>query len=68
MKMKNIFMNEKELNVKVGDTVAVQGNRGKVLEVLKTADATFVRVHFSGSLAAWGQYQDKIYGDYVVLK
>lgn len=80
--MYNRLMAEKEINVKVGDTVAVQGNRGTVTEVLKHFDTewngkeyakvegsegTYVRVHFTGELANWGQYQDGVYGGYTVL-
>ena len=65
--MKNIFMNAKELNVKIGDKVAVQGNRGIVTEVFKTEDRTDVRVHFTDALASWGQYQDGVYGMYEVI-
>lgn len=80
--MKNIYMEEKELNVKVGDTVSVQGNRGIVTEVLKgydvewngseyvkvaDSDYTNVRVHFTGELASWGQYQDGVYGGFAVI-
>ena len=80
--MYNKFMAEKELNVKVGDTVMVQGNEGTVTEVFKNhdtewngkeyvkvegSDSTSVRVHFTGELASWGQYQDKVYGGYAVI-
>ena len=66
--MYNKFMKEKEINVKVGDRVAVQGNRGTVTEVIKVSDAwTGVRVHFEDDLAEWGQYQDGVYGGYTVL-
>lgn len=66
--MYNKFMNEKEINVKVGDRVAVQGNRGVVTEVVKVSDVwTGVRVHFEGELANWGQYQDGVYGGYEVI-
>ena len=66
--MYNKFMNEKEINVKVGDRVAVQGNRGTVTEVIKVSDAwTGVRVHFEGEMAEFGQYQDGVYGGYTVL-
>lgn len=81
--MKNIYMKERELNVKVGDLVAVQGNRGIVTEVLKgfdtewngkeyvkieNSDYTNVRVHFTDELAKWGQYQDGVYGGYTVIE
>jgi hypothetical protein len=80
--MKNIYMEEKELNVKVGDRVCVQGNEGIVTEVFRGyskewngkeyvkaegSDYTDVRVHFTGELARWGQYQDGVYGGFVVL-
>lgn len=80
--MYNKFMNPKEINVKVGDRVAVQGNRGVVTEVLKGHDTewngseyvkvdgtdyTHVRVHFEGELANWPQYQDGVYGGYEVI-
>lgn len=81
--MYNRLMNERELNVKVGDEVNVQGNRGIVTEVLKTvetewngkeyvtiegSDSTSVRVHFTGDLASYGQYQDNVYGGFTVVK
>ena len=81
--MYNKFMEEKEINVKVGDKVSVQGNRGIVTEVITGMDKewngkeyvdvpgseyTYVRVHFDGELAKWGQYQDGVYGGYVVIK
>ena len=80
--MYNKFMNEREINVKVGDKVAVQGNRGTVTEVFKGCDTkwngneyekiegtkwTNIKVHFDGELANWGQYQDGVYSDYTVL-
>lgn len=71
--MLNILLEEKELAVKVGDTVAVEGNRGKVTEVIKGKidtgeDYTNVRVHFTGELANWGQYQDGVYGCFTVIE
>lgn len=75
-------MDHKELNVKVGDKVSVEGNKGIVTEVLKgfdtiwngnkyekveNSDYTSVRVHFTGDLANWGQYQDRVYGGYKVI-
>lgn len=65
--MYNKFMNEKEINVKVGDKVAVQGNLGVVTEVFKDIDSTSVRVHFEDELANFGQYQNGIYGGFTVL-
>lgn len=80
--MYNKFMNDKEINVKVGDRVSVQGNRGVVTEVIHgfdwgwngkeyvkvpNSDFTNVRVHFDGELAKWGQYQDGEYGGFTVL-
>lgn len=79
--MYNRLMKEKELNVKVGDLVLVQGNEGTVTEVLHTietewngkeyvkvegSETTSIRVHFTGELANWNQYQDGIYGGYTV--
>ena len=81
--MYNKFMAEKELNVKVGDEVAVQGNRGTVTEVyrgygtvwdgdrytrVEGSEYTNVKVHFTGELAEYGQYQDGVYGDYTVIE
>ena len=81
--MYNRLLKEKELKVKVGDKVMVQGNPGTVTEVLKGHDTewngkeyakvpdseyTRVRVHFTGELAAWGQYQDGVYGGFTVVK
>jgi len=80
--MYNKFMNEKEINVKVGDKVAVFGNLGVVTEVFKNIDkewngkeyvevegteSTSARVHFEDELANFGQYQDGIYGSFTVL-
>lgn len=74
-------MKAKELNVKVGDKVVVQGNEGIVTGVfhnvnkewngkeyvaIKDSESTSVRVHFTGDLARWGQYQDGVYGGYIV--
>lgn len=36
--MYNKFMEEKEINVKVGDRVSVQGNKGTVTEVFHSID------------------------------
>lgn len=81
--MYNKFMNEKELKVKVGDKVAVQGERGIVTEVFHNFDtewngkeyvkvanseSTAVRVHFEGELASWGQYQDGVYGGFAIIE
>lgn len=81
--MYNKLMDSKELNVKVGDKVSVQGNRGVVTEVIKGhhtewngseyvkvdgSEYTNVRVHFECELARWGQYQDGVYGGYVVIE
>lgn len=80
--MYNKFMNDKEINVKVGDRVSVQGNHGVVTKVIKGVEKewngkeyvlvagkefTNVRVHFDGELAKWGQYQDGEYGGFTVL-
>mgnify|MGYP006992071463 CR=1 FL=1 len=80
--MYNKMMNDKEINVKVGDRVSVQGNRGIVTDVIHgvekewngkeyavvpNSEFTNVRVHFDGELAKWGQYQDGEYGCYTVL-
>ena len=81
--MYNYLMNEKELNVKVGDKVMVQGNEGIVTEVFHTTDTrwngteyeevkgsegTSIRVHFTGELAKWGQYQNGTYGGFTVIQ
>ena len=81
--MYNHLMAEKEINVKVGDRVSVQGNEGIVTKVIRTSDtewngseyvvvpdteSTTVRVHFTGALAEWGQYQDGNYGGYTVIE
>lgn len=80
--MFNKFLNAKELNVKIGDRVSVQGNEGIVTEVFRGihkewngkeyveapgTEYTQVRVHFGGELAKWGQYQDGVYGGFVVI-
>ena len=81
--MYNRLMSKKELEVKVGDLVSVQGNKGIVTEVFHTTDtewngkeyvevegseSTSVRVNFTGELAKWGQYQGGIYGGYEVIE
>lgn len=81
--MYNRLMSKKEIEVKVGDLVSVQGNKGIVTEVFHTTDtewngkeyvevegseSTSVRVNFTGELAEWGQYQDGIYGGYSVIE
>lgn len=81
--MYNRLMSKKEIEVKVGDLVSVQGNKGIVTEVFHTTDtewngkeyvevegseSTSVRVNFTGELAKWGQYQDGIYGGYEVIE
>ena len=81
--MYNKFAEAKELNVKVGDKVSVQGNKGIVTEVFRGHDSewngteyakvsgteyTNVRVHFTGELANWGQYQDGVYGGFEVIE
>lgn len=83
MVMYNKFMDEKDLKVKIGDKVAVQGNRGIVTEVFHTikkewngseyvdvagTESTSVRVHFEGELAHWGQYQDGVYGGFTIVE
>ena len=65
--MYNKFLDAKELNVKIGDKVLVQGNKGIVTDVIQDADTTDVRVHFTNELAMYGQYQDKIYGIFKVV-
>ena len=80
--MFNKYMQERELNVKVGDEVSVQGNAGIVTEVIKSiktnwngnryveiagTESTSVRVHFSGNLAGT-VFQDGVYGGYIVTK
>lgn len=80
--MYNKFMRAEDLAVKVGDTVMVYGNKGIVTEVFHDIDtewngkeyveiagteSTAVRVHFTGELASWGQYQDKFYGGFAVV-
>ena len=80
--MYNKMMNDKEINVKVGDRVSVMGNRGIVTEVIHGVDKewngkeyavvpnsefTNVRVNFVGELARWGQYQGGTYGGYIVI-
>lgn len=81
--MYNKFMSEKELNVKVGDKVLVQGNEGIVTEVYHNIDkewngreyvevegseSTSARVSFINDLANWGQYQDGVYGGFTVIE
>ncbi len=66
--MKKIYMDEEALNVKVGDTVVVQGNVGTVTEIYEDAEVLNVRVHFVGELRNWGQYQDGMYGGFAVIE
>ena len=81
--MYNKFLAKNELEVKIGDTVSVMGNEGTVTEVIRGfekewngaeyvkkpgTERTSVRVHFTGELAAWGQYQDGVYGGFRVIK
>lgn len=81
--MYNKLMDAKELNVKVGDLVVVQGNKGIVTEVyhsvktewngteyveIEGTESTSVKVHFTGELATWGQYQDGVYGGFTVIE
>ena len=81
--MKNTLMNARELNVKIGDKVSVQGNKGIVTDVfhnidtewngekyvkVKDSESTSVRVHFIGELASWKQYQDGVYGDFTIIE
>ena len=69
--MLNRFMKDRELNVKVGDRVKVQGESGTVLRVFRGCNAdeeyTNVQVHFDGELAHWGQYQDGVYSHFTVI-
>lgn len=79
--MYNKFMDAKELNVKVGDRVAVCGWRGTVTEVLRGSvtewngteyvkvpgkEYTHVKVHFDDN-GIGAQYQNGIYGGYTVI-
>ena len=69
--MYNRFMRAKEINVKIGDNVEVQGHPGTVTEVIRgitktNEDFTEVRVHFTDHLANYGQYQDQVYGGFEV--
>ncbi len=81
--MYNKYLGQRELEVKAGDVVSVQGNVGTVTEVIKSikkewngaeyievpgTESTSVRVHFTGELAAWGQYQDEVYGGFHVIE
>lgn len=51
-------------NIKVGDKVAIIGERGIVTEVIKGLDGkTYAKIHFKGDLENWMQYQDKFYRD-----
>lgn len=79
--MYNKFMDEKEINVKVGDRVNVQGWIGTVTEVFHSinkewngkeyvevpgTESTTVTVHFDDA-GIGGQYQDGHYGGYWVI-
>lgn len=82
--MLDCFLGERELKVKVGDRVSVQGHRGIVTEVfhyvkkewngreyvpIPGKEGTDVKVHFGSDdeLSKWGQYQDGVYGGFVVI-
>lgn len=65
--MFNKFLDEKELNVKPGDIVSIQGNEGIVLKVYRVNESTDVKVHFTGPISIYKQYQDKIYGGFKVI-
>lgn len=73
--MYNRFMKPKELNVTIGDRVAVHGYYGTVTEVFKGVDAenepyTDVRVKFDANelISSWGQYQNGVYGCFTVIR
>lgn len=82
--MFNKFMNEKEINVKVGDRVVVQGYKGTVTEVfhgikkewngteyveVAGTESTTVQVHFDENYdIAKTAYQDGHYGGYEVIE
>lgn len=74
--MYNRFMKTKELNVTIGDRVSVNGCYGTVTEVFKGVDAennepyTSVRVKFDANeyISSWGQYQNKVYGCFAVIR
>lgn len=74
--MYNKFMKPSELNVTIGDRVAVNGYYGTVKQVFKGIDAennepyTNVRVRFDDNepIAKFGQYQNGVYGCFTVLR
>lgn len=50
--------------VKIGNKIAINGERGIVTEVIEGLDGkTYARIHFEGDIANWMQYQDKFYRD-----
>lgn len=70
---------QEQINVEVGDVVSIQGNIGKVTEVIRGKvkmkshphygkEYVDVRVHFSGYLSEFGQYQDQVYGLFYIEK
>lgn len=70
---------QEQINVKVGDVVSIQGNRGKVIEVIRGKvkmkshphygkEYVDVRVHFDGYLSEFGQYQDQVYGLFYIVE
>lgn len=68
--MKNSMMNEKELNVKIGDRVAVSGYRGTVIDVYQDKEKTNVRVVFDkdSSISTYGQYQGGWYSGFEIVE
>lgn len=81
--MYNKFMNEAQLNVKVGDRVNVHGYTGTVTKVIKGFSIewngteyvgnpdkayTNIQVHFDNVKEIGYQYQDGQYGDFAYLQ
>lgn len=60
------------LKVKVGDKVLFMGNEGIATEVFENPEwdpmkRTWAKIHFTGDLAEFAQYQDKTYTGFKVL-
>jgi hypothetical protein len=56
--------------VRVGDRIAICGERGIVTEIIEGLDGNrYARIHFEGDVANYGQYQDKTYriGTFTIL-
>ena len=50
--------------VRTGNKVAINGERGIVTEVTNGQDGrVYAKIHFEGNIGTYGQYQDRFYRD-----